>query len=104
MHEKNSHRNTISIAHLEQIISHESLAKKEVERLDTPCSIHLHSLRHRLADTDGLSGKAVIDGIVKSGLLADDSSKEIKSVTFSQEKIPSSEEEKTIITITSEGE
>jgi len=67
-------------------------------------SIHIHSRRKRLVDPDGLSGKALIDGLVHADILPDDNAGIISSVTFSQEKIRKGEEEETIITITSEGE
>lgn len=66
---------------------------------DTRFSLHIHSIRKRLADPDGISAKAVIDGIVKTGLLEDDSTKEIKEIVYSQEK---GSEEKTIITLSYE--
>jgi len=60
--------------------------------------IHLHSRRYRLADPDGISGKAVLDGFVHVGLLQDDRSEYVESVTHSQEKIKKPEVEETIIT------
>ena len=51
-----------------------------------PVEIHVHSIRKRLCDADGISAKAAIDGLVHAGILADDSPKEVKSVTFSQDK------------------
>ena len=66
---------------------------------DSRFSIHIHSIRKRLADPDGISAKAVIDGIVKAGLLKDDTAKEIKEIKYSQEK---GIEEKTLITLTQE--
>jgi hypothetical protein len=60
--------------------------------------IHCHSIRKRLVDSDAISIKAVIDGIVEAGVLKNDTAKEIQPPTFSQEK---GTEEKTIITITS---
>jgi len=73
------------------------VAEKKVEGLPTPCGIHFHSLRHRLADSDGLSGKACLDGIVHAGLLPDDKTEYVTEVRFSQEKTKG--EEKTIIYI-----
>lgn len=63
---------------------------------DSQFSIRIHSRRRRLADPDGISGKAVIDGLVAGGLLRDDSAKTIKEVSYSQEK---SEVEETVIEI-----
>lgn len=99
MNEKNRDYFTFSITDMEPDTRNALLGAKKVKRLDSQCSIHVHSLRYRLTDTDGVSAKAVIDGIVKTGLLADDSSEQVKKITFSQEKIPKSESEKTIITI-----
>ena len=59
--------------------------------------IHVHSVRKRLADPDGISAKAAIDGIVEAGVLKDDSPEEIKEVLFSQEKTKG--EEYTEVTI-----
>ena len=66
---------------------------------NTPVYILCHSYRHRLADTDGISVKAVIDALVKSGILGNDTTKQIKQISFKQTKISKQEEEKTEITI-----
>ena len=66
---------------------------------DSRFNIHIHSIRKRLTDPDGISAKAAIDGIVKTGLLKDDSTKEIKEIIYSQEK---GSEEKTIIILSYE--
>ena len=58
--------------------------------------IHCHSVRKRLVDRDAISIKAALDGIVTAGVLRDDTAKEIKEITYSQEK---GNDEKTIITI-----
>ena len=76
------------------------MATKKDKRLNTPCGIHIHSKRHRMADADGISAKACIDGLVLAGVLEDDSTKFVKWVTYSQEKISKKEDEETIITIT----
>ena len=75
------------------------MVKKKIKGFTSPVSVHVLSIRKRLADADGISAKYAIDGIVKAGLLADDSPKEVKSVSYSQEKTKKGEEEKTIITI-----
>lgn len=63
--------------------------------ITSPVNINIHSIRKRLTDCDGVSGKAVIDGLILAGLLKDDGPKFVQSVTFSQEK--TSGPEKTII-------
>lgn len=83
-----------SITSLEQVARDESLAEGECSPLDTPCHIHIHSKRKRLADADGVSGKAAIDSLVHAGLLEDDGPKIVTGVSYSQEK---SSEEETII-------
>ena len=49
-----------------------TLGAQEVPRLDTPCFISVHSIRKRKPDLDGLSSKAVIDGVVSLAILPDD--------------------------------
>lgn len=63
--------------------------------------IHCHSIRNRATDADGISAKAVIDGIVQAGLLKDDSPAYVKEVTFSQETTKGPEV--TVITISTDG-
>lgn len=88
----NQDRNADTIANLEQGACHAPLAKKKTQRHDSPCHIAIHSLRHRLADIDGICAKAAIDGLVHSGILDDDSPQYVKSVSFSQEKTKVREE------------
>jgi len=84
---------------MEQNTCNALLGKKKVEGLSSSCNIYVFSRRHRLADVDGISAKAVLDGIVRRGLLPDDTTKEVKGIFFTQEKIGKHEEEETIITI-----
>ena len=96
--EKKINNNIASKAsNVERSFSNESLEKKKSKRLNTPVCIHIHSVRKRLADADGISGKAAIDGIVKAGLLPDDKPEFVQEVSYSQEK---GNEEYTEITIT----
>lgn len=83
---------------LEQALSHATLGADELKAFDTPVSIKVHSVRKRLADSDGISAKAVIDALVLGGLLKDDSPEFVKEVSYSQEK---GETEYTVITIES---
>ena len=66
-------------------------------KYDTLVDIHVHSIRKRLTDADGVSAKAAIDGLIHAGLLKNDSPKEVRKVSYSQEK---GDEEETIITVT----
>ena len=72
-----------------------------MQRFNTPVRILVHSYRRRLADPDGISAKAAIDGIVKAGILSNDSPKQIEEIRFKQTKIKTPEEERTEIIITS---
>ena len=69
------------------------------QAFDSPVSIRIHSRRHRLTDSDGICGKWIIDAIVESGLLRDDSAQWVKEVRFSQEKISGNEPETTLVEI-----
>lgn len=75
---------------------HEPLATKESTGFDSPVNIRVTSYRKRKHDPDGVSAKAVLDGLVQRGILQDDSTEQVKSITF--ESIIS-KEEKTIIEI-----
>lgn len=88
-----------TIANLESSSCDAPLGAKKIKGFNTPVCVHFHSIRRRLADSDGISGKAALDGIVKAGLLQDDSPQFVEKVSHSQEK--SKESEKTVITITS---
>lgn len=90
-----NNKTTLSAADVEQNIGNEPLATEETERLDTRINIHVISYRARNHDPDGISAKAVIDGIVRRGILSDDSAKEVKKVSF--ESVISKEERTEII-------
>ncbi len=78
------------------------LAKVKIEQLSERCSIKVHSRRKRLADPDGISAKAVIDGIAEAGIFEDDNAKCVKEVSFTQKKVKTDAEEETIIEIWTE--
>lgn len=95
---ESDNRTTIPTANLEQDISNEPVGTKAAQGFDSLVNIRVISYRKRTHDPDGVSVKAVLDGIVRRGILADDSIKQVKSVTFESRK---GEEEKTIIEIES---
>ena len=70
------------------------------EQFTSPVSITVRSYRTRQVDIDGISAKAIIDGLVNCGLLADDSPKYVTSVRYEQEKVKNASDEKTVVTIT----
>ena len=96
MHE---HKDNTSVpaAALEQAVGNESMAKEQVSKTDSRVSITVVSFRKRKHDPDGVSVKAFLDGLVRAGILPDDSTNEIKSITF--ESVITNEEEKTEIYI-----
>ena len=89
--------NSFAAPHVERAFEHATARQNAGKGNGAPCCIAIHSFRHRLADADGVSGKAAIDGLVQAGILADDSPEFVRSVSFTQEK---SEVEKTVITLT----
>ena len=98
MSERANDRATDTTSDLESHTSNAPVATNEPSPFDSQVRITFHHTRARLADIDGLSGKAAIDGIVKAGILADDSPKQVAEVSHTQSK---GSVEKTIITIES---
>lgn len=97
--DESNNRATVPTADLEQVTGMPPMAKDENPSFDSPVTIRVISYRKREHDTDGISAKAVIDGLVGIGILADDSTKQVKSVTFESRKTEKGEKEKTIIEI-----
>lgn len=71
-----------------------------MQKIDWPVRICVTHYLHRLPDVDNLNAKGGIDGLVKAGVLEDDSAKYVKSVTHDYEKIPRSQTEQTRIVLT----
>lgn len=91
-----THRTTLPAANVESHIGDEPVGAEEAARLDTRLSVRVISYRKRRHDPDGVSVKAILDGIVRAGILPDDSTDIIKRVAFDSVK---SDEEKTVIEI-----
>jgi len=96
MKNENDHSLTNTTTNVESNSGDASVRKESFARFNSRVRIHIHSLRRRLADPDGISAKAAIDGLVKAGILKDDSAKEVAEITYTQEK---GQQEQTIITI-----
>jgi Holliday junction resolvase RusA-like endonuclease len=64
--------------------------------MDTPVRVWCHTRGKRLGDCDGRSLKAVLDAIVRLGILPDDSAQFVKEVRFTQEL---TKEDQTVITL-----
>ena len=63
------------------------------------CRITVVSYRHRDTDPDGISAKALIDGLVSNGILAGDSSKQVEQFASQVKIIKKEEVERTEILI-----
>jgi hypothetical protein len=88
---------SVSACNVESTSCHESLATQKVQRLCTQCRIHVHSRRKRKADSDGVSCKAVIDGLERAGILQADSPEYVSYTTQSQAKCKKGETEETVV-------
>ena len=77
---------------MEPTTSHVAVAKKGCERLHKKCSIRVLSRTHRLADPDGRSVKAAVDGLREAGILEDDSAEFITQISQAQEVTKGDEE------------
>lgn len=84
---------------LESATRHEQVAACGRAAFDSPVSIRVDSYRIRLADVDGISAKAVLDGLVLARVIANDTTKEVKEVLFSQTKVKNKDEEKVVVTV-----
>jgi len=89
---------------MEQDTSNESVGAPETEALDSRVNITVTSYRKRNHDPDGISCKAVLDGLTQKGILEDDSTKEVKKITLESFICKEGEEERTIIEIRGQDE
>jgi hypothetical protein len=88
------------VADVELPASSEPVAACKGAAFDSRVDIEIVSYRSRLADADGISAKAAIDGLVAAGILRDDSAKEVSEVRYRQVKVKNEADEKTEIVIT----
>lgn len=98
---KTRNRTADTDADVEQDIGDAALRACQAPRVSTPCRVVFTHVRKRLADHDGLSGKAVLDGVVLAGVLPDDSTQQVTEVVHRQVK---GDVEKTIVTIETLGD
>lgn len=94
-----NNRASVPAANMEQDTGNAPVAKENAAGFNSLVNITVTSYRKCKHDPDGISVKAVLDGIIRAGILADDSTEQVKSIKFESIK---SKEEKTIITITDE--
>lgn len=87
------------IADLERTARGESVEARKNPAFNSRVSITIVSFRMRLADSDGISGKAAIDGLVHAGVIRDDSPQYVEEVRYRQVKVATKEQQKTQIII-----
>jgi hypothetical protein len=90
---------TRQVTDLERTVGNESIQASKSPAFDSQVSIRIHSYRCSLCDVDGVSGKACIDGLVLAGVIADDSTKEVREVTYAQTKVAHKYQEKVVVTV-----
>ena len=84
---------------LERVVSNASLPACKGPLFDSQVNLRVHSYRTRLVDVDGVSAKYAIDGLVMGGIIANDTTKEVREVIYIQTKVKNKSQEKTEITI-----
>jgi hypothetical protein len=90
---------TRQVTDLERTVGDEQICSGKGPAFDSPVSIQIHSYRCRLCDVDGVSGKALLDGLVHANVIADDSTKEVVEVLFKQTKVKNKSDEKAVVTV-----
>jgi len=90
---------TRQVTDLERTAGNESIRTSKGPAFDSPVSVRVHSYRCRLCDVDGVSGKALLDGLVHANVIADDSTKEVVEVLFKQTKVKNKSDEKVVVTV-----
>lgn len=93
---ENNNRTPIQTTAMESDNSNGQVETEKTKGCDSRVRICVTSYRERKHDTDGVSVKAVLDGLVRRGILKDDSCEEIEGITFKSIK---SKEERTLIEI-----
>ena len=84
---------------MESRIGNESPLKEGFTPLDTRLIVAVTSYRWGKHDPDGVSIKAVLDGLIKCGILRDDSTNEIQKICLQSKKAKSKTLERTTIEI-----
>jgi len=100
--DESDNQTTIPTTNVESFIKYEPLSEDGTPKMDTPFSIRVISIRRVNHDPDGVSAKAVLDGLVHAGFFSDDSAKQVKQISFESRKTRKGEEEQTIIILDTE--
>ena len=88
------------VTNVECTACHEQMEASKGEAFDSPVDLLVVSFRSRLADPDGISAKAAIDGCVHRGILRDDNARWVREVRYQQVKVKNQDEEKTLLIFT----
>ena len=93
---KSSNHPTLPVADAKHPRRAFSKPKAEAQEVYSRYRIHIHHRSRRLADATGRSHKAAVDGIVRGGILRDDSPRHLEEIreTYEQAAV-----EETIITV-----
>ncbi len=91
------------IADLEHAASDGAPQTNAGPAFNTQVRITVVSYRCRLADSDGISPKYAVDGLVYAGIIKDDSLKYVAEVRQAQNKVKTRREERTEMIIESTG-
>lgn len=94
---KIGNRNTHTSSNLEQFVINKQVGKKKGARFNNPVRIHIITYRCRETDHRAVSEKALVDSLVKAGILKNDSKEEIPEEPIV--KVVISDDEKTKIII-----
>ena len=86
-------------ANLEQNSGNDGQATHAAAAFDSPVCITVVSYRTRLADADGISAKAAIDGLVHAKIIADDGPEHVREVRYRQVKVKTKSQERTVLEI-----
>lgn len=89
---------------MESNFGNEFMAKKKIKGLDSRVNIAVTSYRWGIHDPDGVSIKAVLDGLIKRRILCDDSSKYVQKICYRSKKAQTKEMERTTIEIYTDDE
>ena len=103
---KNAYQNriTLPVTPMESNFSDAPMGARKTEKVDSRLIIAITSYRWGKHDPDGVSIKAVLDGLIRARLLRDDSTEYIQKICYRSIKTKKKSEEKTIIDIYADGE
>lgn len=97
--DENPDRTAVSAADVEYDSGDAPFRAEAAAGSDSRISICVTSYRRYRHDTEGVSIKAVLDGLVRRGIIADDSAEKVREVCFRSIICGKEEQERTLIDI-----